>query len=103
VSDDRQTPGAFHAPGGVVVHLFLPDYQPTGKRRAMPDRALCNAQAWDTVKAPLRWLDGLPPVLPEPLRWCAKCVGLGLEHAGALESAVRHLEPLFGESVDTGR
>lgn len=102
MSDASQTPGAYRTYGGTVLHLYLPGYQPGRKTRPLPS-ALCGAAAWGTSRGPLVWYPAPPVVPPEPLRWCPKCVGCALDHAGLLSAALSAVAAYFIVPVDTSR
>lgn len=87
----RQTPGVFRAPGGVVVHLYLPGYIQGKKERRPPDQGMCAAAITRAV-----WLGEVPSPRPQqPLRWCPKCLGLALAKFGRLDLAVGAVTPYF--------
>lgn len=81
----------FRAPGGVVVHLYLPGYVQGKKDRRPPDQGMCAAAITRAV-----WLEPVPSSRPqEPLRWCAKCLGLALAKFGLIDQAVEAITPYF--------
>lgn len=94
---DRSTPGVFRAPGGVVVHLYLPGYIQGAKQRHPSEAGMCAAATTKAV-----WLNGVPSPRPEqPLRWCPKCLGLAMARFGLLDRAVELITPYFRAGCNT--
>lgn len=93
---DRETPGVYRRPNGVVLHLYLPGYEQGSKPRSAVPEGLCAAQAWGSV-----WLDDVPPITPAaPFRWCGKCVGLALAKFGLLGPAIDAITPYFRAATE---
>lgn len=87
----RTTPGVFHAPNGVVLHLYLPGYVQGAKPRTVSAEGLCAAQGWGVV-----WLDEVPDITQvAPFRWCGKCLGLALVKFGLTGPVVTAITPYF--------
>ncbi len=95
--EPRVTPGVYRAPGGVVLHLFLPGYVQGSKARHPAAQGLCAVAAWRVV-----WLEAVPSVaMLKEYRWCGKCIGLALVHFGLHGAAVEAVVPRFGVETPT--
>ena len=97
--------------GGLVLHLYVPGYQPGAKSRRPAEAAMCNAPVWKTLSwgpqkdqvirrhvplaEALAWASSPPPdpFDPRPAwRWCPVCVGRLVELYGDLGAVLHALE-----------
>ncbi len=89
---------AVRPPGtSTVIHLELPGYQPSQRRRGVTDAVLCNAFVKrDRSRVPLpdalAWTQ--PPAPNEPheqWRWCRNCLGHAVAIHGLADQILKQI------------